>query len=479
MSKFCRTVINKRFKDVVEHYLSLRLDKIDSIVWDKQTPNELTVEFHDIESEWKENRKAVIDIRDDVNAEEIEKLIEFPDGSAWFDLDRSSCYYEGDAMGHCGNTASNRSYETVLSYRIPVDENGRKVSKEDHDGFHWKPLMTFILDTRNGMLGEMKGRNNDKPPEKLHPQIIALLRLPIIKGIIGGGYAPENNFSMDDLDSDIREKLIEEKPNLGTVKDLYDQNGDTPELRVKITSMLDEHEVSYIGFIDTEKFGTVMNVDHSKNLGQLFDYMFSVLENAKWVFEQLREGLFDIDTSWIDTEQVEDFAIDFADAKPEYWKNVVAYATRAYPEDFEQEYSEDSVRDVIIVLKNNDDELYDEFRSATSESHRAGTEAETYKAFMSWLNDPFHDGGNGYEFHLYFENEGEIYVSPVEVVIDMKSLVDITSDPELMDDISIYGWGPYAEPKDIDPPYYGYHGYDADAGIEYLIGMVDFDKLGK
>ena len=32
-------------------------------------------------------------------------LIKFPDGSAWFNLNRSQCTEEGESMGHCGNVA--------------------------------------------------------------------------------------------------------------------------------------------------------------------------------------------------------------------------------------------------------------------------------------------------------------------------------------------------------------------------------------
>jgi hypothetical protein len=80
------------------------------------------------------------------------------------------------------------------------------------------------------MLGEMKGRNNDKPIEKYHPYIVALLKQPFIKGIVGGGYAPENNFSLADLPDDQTEALVKMKPSLAdlaTSYKLFGMNNDT------------------------------------------------------------------------------------------------------------------------------------------------------------------------------------------------------------------------------------------------------------
>ena len=66
-------------------------------------------------------------------------------------------------------TLAHISSDTVLSLRQKVTHDGEK--------YH-RPVLTFILDDR-GFLGEMKGRNNNKPSEKYHSYIVELLKSPI------------------------------------------------------------------------------------------------------------------------------------------------------------------------------------------------------------------------------------------------------------------------------------------------------------
>jgi len=111
-------------------------------------------------------------------------------------------------MGHCGNTGSPSDGETILSLRKHVE------------GDLWSPHLTFILD-RDGWLGEMKGRANDKPAERYHRMIIALLKNPKVVGIKGGGHAPEANFALDDLSYSEEKELVAAKPGLNGLHYLY------------------------------------------------------------------------------------------------------------------------------------------------------------------------------------------------------------------------------------------------------------------
>ena len=118
-------------------------------------------------------------------------------------------------MGHCGNVPSQRSGDQILSLR-------RQVRRGDLT--RWHPVAPFILDA-DGQLGEMKGRGNDKPAARYHPYILALLRHDMIRGIKGGGYMPENNFSMSDFDPQTREQLIAKKPELKGLLGYYEEEG--------------------------------------------------------------------------------------------------------------------------------------------------------------------------------------------------------------------------------------------------------------
>ena len=208
----------RQLKTNLEHFMSLNIPAIENYVFAKQKPAELFNTLSNLE------REAQSKMGDDAGAEEmfrqnrlIEKektddvIMRFPDGFAWVDLNTPADNEEGEAMGHCGNRASYRSDETILSLRKTVKYQGKQ---------WWYPVCTFILDGDN-LLGEMKGRNNNKPQDRYHPYIIALLKTKRIEGIKGGGYKPENNFSLNDLTDEERENLIEHNPNFAGADYLY------------------------------------------------------------------------------------------------------------------------------------------------------------------------------------------------------------------------------------------------------------------
>lgn len=217
-----------------EHWFSLPVRNILDFQFDRQMPSFIEREFGYFEDKWIEETEenTVRQLPSD------EKIIDFGKGWCWFNLHRSSCRDEGKAMGHCGNGAGNYG-ETVLSLREHIYEN------------RWKPYLTFILDS-NGFLGEMKGRGNEKPAERYHPYIKALLRHPLINGIKGGGYLPENNFALDDLDDDaFVETLKEEKWGFNTIAELLEKGNDDGAITLT-ENVLKTNNYSYF-FIDKEE----------------------------------------------------------------------------------------------------------------------------------------------------------------------------------------------------------------------------------
>jgi len=133
----------------------------------------------------------------------FDDFIKFPDGSAWFNLNKEFCKDEGSSMGHCGNTAGYlKGEDTILSYRTP----------NPHKPGYFTPHLTFIYNEQTHMIGEMKGYGNKKPSKKYHEVIKTLILDDRIKGISGGGYLPEENFSVWDLDD--AAELVKKKPSL-------------------------------------------------------------------------------------------------------------------------------------------------------------------------------------------------------------------------------------------------------------------------
>ncbi|GAF97258.1 unnamed protein product, partial [marine sediment metagenome] len=209
-------VQSKQFKERMQHFMSLGLRGIDEYVFAWQHPEQILSDWTPIEKLWQQQAGPLVD-----DEEGIDVIKEYKDGSQWVDLNRPSCTTYGDAMGHCGNAGDPNEPNTSIIYRTP---------EETEKGMMWKPRLFFVYDKDNGMLGETKGRENQKPAEKYHDVIVDLLRDPRIKGIKGGGYKPENNFKMEDLPEDVAEELVNEKPELASIEFDYKKRGMTKSL---------------------------------------------------------------------------------------------------------------------------------------------------------------------------------------------------------------------------------------------------------
>lgn len=219
---------SSRFANKISHFMSYvdensdnYIEKMDKYVFDRQVPRKIMFDLSRIEDEWKENREREIPHADDEHGEDATKLIDFGDGFAWWNLNKDYCNTEGQAMGHCGNNSHMRKPgDQVLSLRQEITRGGER--------YHI-PYLTFILDD-DGQLGEMKGRGNDKPQKRYHPYIVELLKSRYVDGIKGGGYLPENNFSINDLDDETRDKLIKQNPSLEPLSEKYRRLGPVPEV---------------------------------------------------------------------------------------------------------------------------------------------------------------------------------------------------------------------------------------------------------
>lgn len=202
-----------RFRVEFEHFYNENILRnvpaIARYTFQNQTPAEVLAFFEEEEQKWHDKalptRQLIAD--DDLYDEEV--LIEYPNGTVWSQLDRNQCFQYGNAMGHCGTPSRPQSGTTMLALRRPVRLGGEPGT--DDGDLYWYPMLFFELDPR-GYLRQTKGRKNAKPAEKYYPYIVDLLKLPLIKGIQGGGYKPENNFHWDDLDSDQQDEVMEANP---------------------------------------------------------------------------------------------------------------------------------------------------------------------------------------------------------------------------------------------------------------------------
>ena len=78
-----------------------------------------------------------------IEDEDGELVMEFPDGFYWIDLQTRRSEQEGESMGHCGNTNEGT---TILSLRR-----------------NRYPYVTVAYDENNKIITQIKGRGNKKP----------------------------------------------------------------------------------------------------------------------------------------------------------------------------------------------------------------------------------------------------------------------------------------------------------------------------
>lgn len=486
-----KVTADRAFKRTIHHFLNTPARKIQELVWDRQKPQELLKTFHAYETEWQSTQGTMIPV-DAYGEDEIEKIIEFPDGSAWFDLKRSGCSTEAAAMGHCGN-GSGYNGQTVLSYRTPRNNDGEQVHPEK--ATHWRPSLTFILEP-DGRLGEMKGRANQKPSKKYHPQIVALLRHPRVTGIQGGGFEPQRNFSLGDLDDDVRHALVSEKPELGGPLDIWRIDQAVSERFLKsVKTFLDQYELEIEEI--NEQGDWVL--ESFRDINAFVDEASNALGKGSWGrhtdtvgwVQKVLTGDTDIDHYYedIDNDTLARFVNDVCATYPSIRIKLRAYMEKAYPDEFgsrgSDEYDDDdhdddyseydlaSFDDLIAVAKDGGEEWIDQFKTAYNDGNRLGAEKMIYEAMKGWLAG----GCFGRDAALDVELVGQDGKSPpsvwdqaVAVVTTTKSMLQFIEDCEknLVTDMEDWGgrWLKALDIEDIDEPYSGWSDYDEDGAIE-------------
>mgnify|MGYP001482925765 CR=1 FL=1 len=128
-------------------------------------------------------------------------LITYNNGYLWESLGVAACSLEADAMGHCGNEPRKNSNDKMFSFRKKLKDGTYKVS------------MTVTVN--KGFVMEWKAYGNSKPSEKFHPFIVDLLldKEAKIENASGNiGYESENNFHFDELEDELKDKVLEMKP---------------------------------------------------------------------------------------------------------------------------------------------------------------------------------------------------------------------------------------------------------------------------
>ena len=451
----------------LEHYMSYsdKIKKIHDYVFSWQLPVHIFEDLGHFETLWKQERSGVIPHDD-----EDKPYIEFTDGFAWILLDRPYCEDEGEAMGHCGNRGSPANGDRILSLR-------KKVMIDNE--LHWRPSLTFILHS-DGMLGEMKGRGNDKPAEKYHRYIISLLESDIVKGIQGGGYMPENNFSMTDLKPEEADALMEKKPALATPLFYYNKIGGVDDVLVKMIrdrgfgKTVNHYAPSFVKF---SKDGHTAYLAEFDNIAEFMN-RYGDKDAVKYVELDGSHEMYGVeDTSsynrgnvWELLDSTERHAIGLwieanESGAIDDWCEEEGYDR----EDFDPSDS----RDVLGVIELMDDDWVQALNSGFYSGQEVGAENEIYQTVEKELKGSWNLVGDMTGSLEYDRDEAERQRIPESerggLIYDTKCYLTTTT-PEFLryasngapDDFDSY----MEEEIEIQQPYYGWSGFDDDAAVE-------------
>lgn len=262
----------------IEHWNGVPFQPLQALVWSPEwDQRKLYAAMHEVEQKFLERAKGSLALEE---GDQI--VIDFPPHDdvprrAWVLLNRASCSKEATAMGHCGNSPRAHTEDRILSLR-ELEFNLEGVDM-------WRPCLTFIL-MKDGHLSEMKGRGNLKPAAHYHDEIEALLRNDIIKGLRGGGYLPQNNFAMSDMDEERRKRLASDKPELMNPRERYELFGLNDKMVETIRGTYEAE--GYRGLMNYYKAIAIKDEDRDEMSRRYPDMR---LPKEKYDAEGLTEGL--------------------------------------------------------------------------------------------------------------------------------------------------------------------------------------------
>jgi hypothetical protein len=456
------------YLSAMEHFLSLPIPEIKNKRLSYEHPMKVLKDFTELETAWNENSgtgEEWLDVTDD---KYIEKILSFSNDFAWFDLHIPSCRKEGGAMGHCGNTASYKKTDTILSLRkIQTHKNGRTYAR---------PALTFILDVATGALGEMKGRANEKPQAKYHPFILALLKHKgkdgqyLIKKIKGGGYSPENNFDIDDLTDEQKKQLLALRPEFKSLRTLFFEEGMTENFKSAVRAAIDPSNEIYFDStaIRIKAWNNWQDLeselrDHNKpkNLTHYLPYV-SGDEHVE-VYDTPK-----------DLGEIRDLF-----SKIERDKRFDANAFKAYLSSNYNKEKLDEMEEsgVINVLDDADDPMIDLLVRCVVQGMEFGTYNDIVDAVLSAFDGMTFGTGNYADvelsFYTKYVNPQKPYDSPIYQYWQVGDFCDaiefgVTRFKNIFHDIDLI-----VTDGDVNVPYHGFSGWDESGAIECFFDTND------
>lgn len=483
-------------RNLIDHYLSLPVEEIQEITFDKQSWMELFSQFKAIEDAWKDETKGVL------RPQPGDKpVLTFGGGWAWWYLDRGYDEDEARAMRHCGNAGGQyNKNERILSLRKTVKRGSRE---------YLEPHLTFILNIEDNSLGEMKGKGNDKPTVQYHPYIIKLLESDLVDRIRGGGYLPTHNFKLGDLTEEEMMALADKKPSFANFYIRLKKEGKTSKLINDVKDVLGISDLRVPVPIASKGIKEVIRqdawmpkldgyaVNWWRNPGELAEEIGN--DDAKYVAKIVQGDYLDYDPEssaiealnncsdetlalirrylaykypmqavhWLMSKATdyEEMAKEFSDQNlggvSEEDRNAKARKFLAEHVDLNDYNIFGDSDNILRFMQDNDlEEEEGNLRNAASDATRSGAKGEMSKAFAEAMKDWL---GTRFPWGTIPMVEGnDIWDSPIYEVLPFKEAITLADsgvediDQHLEDE----GRNSGDMKLEVSSPYYGWSGFD-------------------
>lgn len=306
-------------------------------------------------------------------------------------------------------------------------------------------------------------------PNQTYPMITDLLiRHPAAKKVVKSSNPVDPSMikvTVDMLPDDLLRRLIDAKPEMGSISILHRLHGVTDVLKQKIVEALDEEEATHEGW------------EQDRLIVARYDSLDDLIEtvggsNAKWVHKLLAG-----EVDFHDFENVADSydrkrLINHLD--PETLTRLGTYLQENYPDEVEDEFDGDfdpGDVDQVIALADtvNDDDLQNACDRAVQEASRVGAENDAYEALVKTIEN------NPYIVATRYDNAGQkgfTWDSPAAITVPVADVVDLIEKGSIPTGHADDWLDNLGEKLELHEPRYGWSGHDDDAEKEYFIENV-------
>lgn len=322
----------------------------------------------DAEINYVENNKIILDFRDENGL-----------GYYWVDLNRSNSKQESQRMGHCGTCSNDGSVILSLRRYSPHETNPQITLNES--------IVSACLSS-GGVIGQMKGRHNEKPDSSLEKYILALYTSKyshkkafgktgpddLSDGTIKGyewEYISDEDFKIEDFSDESLKELYEKNPSMFSFTDALilserirglDKHPCISEKKSFKVSAEDiyrtfDMRISRFNDFREKKFLSMINGEDYDNYDpdiisflELFDndLLNQNSEISKATIKYLNENILTPENHITDTDEIKLFGRDF-----NIIKNLDMIASQAYSDALVDKNRRNLFRELIYNFPGN------------------------------------------------------------------------------------------------------------------------------